>query len=130
MDKRNKINNFKLKHYDLSLRQLQMIRACTIASGRGGAGRTTVPTNLGAVLARYGREACLIDTDIASRDWCWDSKRPRSPSMRFWQERLQLRIRYTRAIWPRDRVERTLTSGVPERRPRRLEDEACKRQQP
>jgi len=41
-----------------------MIRAYTIASGKGGTGKTTVTANLGTALAQYGRETCIIDTDM------------------------------------------------------------------
>ncbi|WP_292519348.1 cell division ATPase MinD [Methanoculleus sp.] len=40
-----------------------MIRAYTIASGKGGTGKTTITANLGTALAQYGRETCIIDTD-------------------------------------------------------------------
>ena len=41
-----------------------MIRAYTISSGKGGTGKTTVVANLGTALAQYGRETCIVDTDI------------------------------------------------------------------
>lgn len=41
-----------------------MIRAYTIASGKGGTGKTTVTANLGTALAQYGRETCIVDTDM------------------------------------------------------------------
>ena len=41
-----------------------MIRAYTITSGKGGTGKTTVTANLGTALAQYGRETCIIDTDM------------------------------------------------------------------
>ena len=41
-----------------------MIRAYTIASGKGGTGKTTVTVNLGTALAQYGRETCIVDTDM------------------------------------------------------------------
>ncbi|HOI59141.1 MULTISPECIES: cell division ATPase MinD [unclassified Methanoculleus] len=41
-----------------------MIRAYTIASGKGGTGKTTVAANLGTALAQYGRETCVVDTDM------------------------------------------------------------------
>ena len=41
-----------------------MIRAYTITSGKGGTGKTTVTANLGVALAQYGRETCVVDTDI------------------------------------------------------------------
>lgn len=41
-----------------------MIRAYTIASGKGGTGKTTVAANLGTALAQYGRETCIVDTDM------------------------------------------------------------------
>ncbi len=40
-----------------------MIRAYTIASGKGGTGKTTVTVNLGTALAHYSRETCIIDAD-------------------------------------------------------------------
>jgi septum site-determining protein MinD len=41
-----------------------MIRAYTIASGKGGTGKTTVTANLGTALAQHGRETCIVDTDM------------------------------------------------------------------
>ncbi|KDE54383.1 cell division ATPase MinD [Methanoculleus sp. MH98A] len=41
-----------------------MIRAYTIASGKGGTGKTTVTANLGTALAQHGRETCIVDTDV------------------------------------------------------------------
>ncbi len=41
-----------------------MIKAYTIASGKGGTGKTTVTTNLGTALAQHGQETCIIDVDM------------------------------------------------------------------
>src|SRR5690554_5885031 len=41
-----------------------MIRAYTIASGKGGTGKTTVTANLGAALAQHGRKTCIVDMDM------------------------------------------------------------------
>ncbi|MDD1659973.1 MAG: cell division ATPase MinD [Methanomicrobiales archaeon] len=41
-----------------------MIRAYTIASGKGGTGKTTVTINLGAALAKLGLETYIMDADI------------------------------------------------------------------
>jgi septum site-determining protein MinD len=41
-----------------------LIRAFTIASGKGGTGKTTVTVNLGASLARLGKETYILDADI------------------------------------------------------------------
>jgi septum site-determining protein MinD len=41
-----------------------MIKVYTIASGKGGTGKTTVTANLGAMLARYGRKTCILDADM------------------------------------------------------------------
>ncbi|QYZ78730.1 septum site-determining protein MinD [Methanofollis formosanus] len=41
-----------------------MIRAFTIASGKGGTGKTTVTVNLGATLAQLGKETYILDADI------------------------------------------------------------------
>lgn len=41
-----------------------MIRAYTIASGKGGTGKTTVTANLGTALAQHGRKTCIVDTDV------------------------------------------------------------------
>ena len=41
-----------------------MIKAYTIASGKGGTGKTTVTANLGTALAQYGRKTCIVDMDI------------------------------------------------------------------
>ena len=42
-----------------------MIRAFTIASGKGGTGKTTVTVNLGTSLAQLGKETYILDADIA-----------------------------------------------------------------
>jgi septum site-determining protein MinD len=41
-----------------------MIRAYTIASGKGGTGKTTVTANLGTALAQYGKETYIVDADV------------------------------------------------------------------
>jgi septum site-determining protein MinD len=41
-----------------------MVRVYTIASGKGGTGKTTVSVNLGAMLAQLGKETYLMDADI------------------------------------------------------------------
>ena len=41
-----------------------MIRAYTIASGKGGTGKTTCTINLGASLAKLGLETFIMDADI------------------------------------------------------------------
>jgi septum site-determining protein MinD len=41
-----------------------MIRAYTIASGKGGTGKTTVTVNLGTSLAQMGKETYIMDADI------------------------------------------------------------------
>ncbi len=41
-----------------------MIRAFTIASGKGGTGKTTVTANLGTALAYYGKETYIVDVDV------------------------------------------------------------------
>ena len=38
-----------------------------VASGKGGAGKSTVTANLGACLARRGHTVTIIDTDIGLR---------------------------------------------------------------
>jgi septum site-determining protein MinD len=47
-----------------SLGRFQMIRAYTIASGKGGTGKTTLTANLGTALAQYGRATCIVDIDM------------------------------------------------------------------
>jgi septum site-determining protein MinD len=41
-----------------------MVKAYTIASGKGGTGKTTVSANLGAMLAYYGKETYIMDADV------------------------------------------------------------------
>ncbi len=41
-----------------------MARVITIASGKGGTGKTTVTVNLGTALARFGMRTYIIDADI------------------------------------------------------------------
>jgi len=41
-----------------------MIKVYTIASGKGGTGKTTVTANLGAMLSRYGKKTCILDADM------------------------------------------------------------------
>jgi septum site-determining protein MinD len=41
-----------------------MVKVYTIASGKGGTGKTTVTANLGAMLARYGKKTCILDADV------------------------------------------------------------------
>lgn len=42
-----------------------MNRVITIASGKGGVGKTSITANLGIALAELGYKVCLIDADIA-----------------------------------------------------------------
>jgi len=42
----------------------EMFRAFTIASGKGGTGKTTVTVNLGTSLAQLGKETFILDADI------------------------------------------------------------------
>lgn len=41
-----------------------MVKVYTIASGKGGTGKTTVSVNLGTILAELGKETYLMDADI------------------------------------------------------------------
>ncbi|WP_067052994.1 cell division ATPase MinD [Methanofollis ethanolicus] len=41
-----------------------MIRAYTIASGKGGTGKTTFTVNLGTALAQLGKETYILDADV------------------------------------------------------------------
>ena len=41
-----------------------MVKVYTIASGKGGTGKTTVTENLGSMLARYGKKTCILDADV------------------------------------------------------------------
>lgn len=41
-----------------------MVKVYTIASGKGGTGKSTVSVNLGTMLAELGKETYLIDADI------------------------------------------------------------------
>jgi len=43
----------------------QTCRVMCIASGKGGAGKTTVTANLGTALAKLGKETYILDADIA-----------------------------------------------------------------
>ena len=42
-----------------------MARVITIASGKGGTGKTTITANLGICLSRLGKKVLLIDADVA-----------------------------------------------------------------
>jgi septum site-determining protein MinD len=41
-----------------------MVRAYTIASGKGGTGKTTLSVNLGSMLAYFGKETYIMDADV------------------------------------------------------------------
>ena len=41
-----------------------MVRVYTLASGKGGTGKTTVTVNLGTSLAQLGKETFIMDADI------------------------------------------------------------------
>ncbi|WOF15817.1 AAA family ATPase [Methanoplanus sp. FWC-SCC4] len=41
-----------------------MVTTYTIASGKGGTGKTTLSVNLGTILASYGRETYIMDADM------------------------------------------------------------------
>ncbi len=42
-----------------------MTRVITVASGKGGVGKTTITANLGVSLATYGEEVIVLDADVA-----------------------------------------------------------------
>ncbi|NYT06113.1 MAG: P-loop NTPase [Methanomicrobiales archaeon] len=41
-----------------------MVRAYTIASGKGGTGKTTTTVNLGTMLSYFGKETYILDADV------------------------------------------------------------------
>ncbi len=41
-----------------------MVKVYTIASGKGGTGKTTVSVNLGTTLSQFGKETFIMDADI------------------------------------------------------------------
>jgi septum site-determining protein MinD len=41
-----------------------MVRTITIASGKGGTGKTTISANLGVALAQLGHDVTIVDADI------------------------------------------------------------------
>ena len=41
-----------------------MVKVYTIASGKGGTGKTTVTANLGPMLAQFGKKTCILDADV------------------------------------------------------------------
>ena len=43
-------------------------RVITIASGKGGVGKTTTVANLGVALGKLGKRVVVIDTDIGLRN--------------------------------------------------------------
>ena len=42
-----------------------MTRVITVASGKGGVGKTTITANLGVALSTYGEETLVLDADVA-----------------------------------------------------------------
>lgn len=42
-----------------------MTRVISVASGKGGVGKTTITANLGVALANYGKETIVLDADVA-----------------------------------------------------------------
>ena len=42
-----------------------MTRVITVASGKGGVGKTTITANLGVALSTYGEETIVLDADVA-----------------------------------------------------------------
>lgn len=42
-----------------------MTRVITVASGKGGVGKTTITANLGVSLSTYGEETVVLDADVA-----------------------------------------------------------------
>jgi septum site-determining protein MinD len=44
---------------------MKITRIITIASGKGGVGKTTITANLGVALANYGEDVTLLDADVA-----------------------------------------------------------------
>jgi len=44
---------------------MQNIKVITVASGKGGTGKTTTTANLGIALAALNRQTIILDADIA-----------------------------------------------------------------
>lgn len=45
-----------------------MAEVIVVTSGKGGVGKTTTTSNIGAALASMGKKVCLVDTDIGLRN--------------------------------------------------------------
>lgn len=52
----------------VSASRAELGRLITVFSAKGGCGKTTLSTNLGAALAKAGRSVCIVDLDLAFGD--------------------------------------------------------------
>ena len=72
-----------------------MTRVITVASGKGGVGKTTITANLGVALSTYGERVFVLDADIAmaNLELFLGMEENQSPCMTSLQVMLPLRTR-------------------------------------
>lgn len=113
MDKIDQAN--KLKSNAEPLVAIQVLNACRILviNGKGGAGKTTVSTNLAAWLASRGERTVLVDADPQGSSNFWVNHRgPDLPSI--YSVKIELNGRTTRSFqWRAPKTTRWLITDAP-----------------
>jgi flagellar biosynthesis protein FlhG len=65
-DQARNLRKLRLEQMDNKKNQNKKLRTITIASGKGGVGKTTLTVNLAVALSRAGKEVMILDADLGT----------------------------------------------------------------